>query len=655
MHNIEIVDREDKQKIILAGNPNVGKSVVFGKLTDEYAIVSNYPGTTVEVSYGTVHIGKQKFAVVDTPGTNSLIPKSEDEKITRDILFKNPHLVIQIADSKNLRRSLLLTFQLIEMGLPVILNLNMDDEAINRGIKINVKKLDELLGVKINRTIAITGEGIKNLLKLIPSAQKSQSGLTYKQQPIEEAIKRIGSLLPDEVSSKRACAVMLLSDDETIWEYLDNFLKAHTKEQIQKIVLETQEKYTCPVSLLISEENQKKAEDIIQQVLTISPQLKPSVAEIIGRLTTGSLTGIPILIAVLYLTFKFVGQFGAGTLVDFFEETVFGGYINPYFTKFVHLVIPTEFLRELLVGKYGLETMGLTYAIAIVLPIMTTFFLVFGFLEDSGYFPRLTILADPLFKVVGLTGKAVLPCVLGLGCGTMACLTCRILETKKERIIATLLLALGIPCSAQLGVMMGLAANISTGALTIIFFVIISQIFLVGYLAKKIVPGRKSTFIIELPPIRFPQISNILQKTYSRVKWFLAEAVPLFLLGTLILFLLDKFGILLILERVLKPVISGLLDLPAETTKAFILGFLRRDYGAAGLYDLAKEGKLDHLQIVVGLTVITLFVPCVANFFVMVKERGLKVSLAMLAFITPYAVLVGAVLNFILRKLPIKI
>ena len=258
-------------------------------------------------------------------------------------------------------------------------------------------------------------------------------------------------------------------------------------------------------------------------------------------------------------------------------------------------------------------------------------------------------MANKIFKVMGMNGKAVLPMVLGLGCVTMATLTTRILDTKKERIIATLLLALAIPCSAQLGVILGILGKVSLSAFVIFTVVLVSQLLLVGYLAGKLVPGQTSDFMIEIPPFRLPKISNVIIKTVSRVEWFLKEAVPLFMLGTFALFIADKLGLLDAAVRATEPVIVGFLSLPSEATVAFIMGFLRRDYGAAGLYKLFEAGKLDPTQVIVSMVVVTLFVPCIANFFVVIKEFGVKKALGMTAFIFPFAILVGGVVNFILR------
>jgi ferrous iron transport protein B len=303
------------------------------------------------------------------------------------------------------------------------------------------------------------------------------------------------------------------------------------------------------------------------------------------------------------------------------------------------------------VGEYGLFTMAVTYAFAIIFPIVTAFFLFFGLLEDSGYLPRLSVLSDRVFRVIGLNGRAVLPMVLGLGCGTMATLTARILDTKKERLLVSFLLTLAVPCSAQLGVVMAMLSGLSARAFILWFLIILFVLTTIGFFVSRLIPGQRSPFIQEIPPMRLLQIKNIFAKTIARLKWYLKEAVPLFILGTFILFISDKLGLLSWIERFLRPFIVTWLHLPKETTAAFIIGFLRRDYGAAGLYVLAKNGLLDKIQILVSLVVITLFVPCIAQFFVTVKERGLRMAVLISTFVFLFAFLAGGIISHILRYL----
>jgi ferrous iron transport protein B len=564
------------------GNPNVGKSALFGRLTGRYAVVSNYPGTTVALTQGRALVGNEVCDLIDTPGVNAVEGVlSQDEQITRTVITGDrADVVVQVADARNIRRALMLTWQIARCGKPMVLVLNMTDEARSRGIDIDAKRLYADLGVPIVETVAIEGRGLTDLRQAIG----------------------------------RARVVHVPADsDAASW-----------------------------------------AHGFTERVRRIRPHGSPRIQEAIGRAVRQPLTGLPILAGVLYLLYLFVGVFGAQTLVDLIEHGLFARIVNPAALTLATRFIPIAFIRDLLVGQYGVVTMGLTYAIGIVLPVVSTFFLMFGWLEDSGYIPRLAIFCDRILRVMGLNGSAILPMVLGLGCDTMATMTTRILGSRKERLIAILLLALGIPCSAQLATILGILGGISFAALLTLFGVVLAQMFLVGLLAARVLPGDRSDFILELPPIRFPSMSNVLRKTLMRVRWYLGEAVPLFLVGTLLLFLLDWSGALKLLIAVAQPVITGLLGLPATTAQVFVMGFLRRDYGAAGLYQMSHAGTLSNGQAVVALTVMTLFVPCVANFLMIVREQGVRVGLTMLGFITVVALSTGVALNYVLRLFSIS-
>ena len=643
-------------KVLLIGNPNVGKSALFGLLTGKYVTVSNYPGTTVEATYGNAMLNKTKSLVIDTPGVNSLVPMSEDEKVTRDMLLTDrAGVVVQVADTKNLRRGLLITLQLAEMGVPFVLDLNMDDEAKSRGIVIDQVKLSRLLGIEVVKTVAIRRSGIDKLLKGIQHPRQSIVEPRY-DEAIEGGVRDISVLLPEAHISRRALALMVLAGDESLKGWLHANLQDHVIADIEKIRQGVQSAFNNSLGYLINQRRMKKSDEILAQVMSRHEAGKRStIASHLGRWSMHPIYGLPILLVVLYLVYQFVGVLGAGTAVNFLEKTVFGEYLNPWSTEIVGFIFPFQFARELLVGDYGLITMALTYSIAIVLPIVGFFFVAFGILEDSGYLPRLAVMVNKIFKIMGLNGKAVLPMILGLGCDTMATLTTRILETKKERVLVTLLLALGVPCSAQLGVVLGMVSGISGLATAIWIGTVVLVMLLVGYLAALVIPGEPSDFVLELPPIRVPQLMNILVKTLARVEWYLKEAVPLFILGTFILFVGHKLGALEYIQKLTDPLVVGLLGLPSKAAEAFVIGFLRRDYGAAGLFVMQKQGMLDPIQTVVSLVVITLFVPCIANFFMMVKEQGMKVALYMVAFIFPFAFAVGGVLNWVLRSLKVAL
>ena len=636
------------EKVILVGNPNVGKSVIFNYLTGAYRVVSNYPGTTVEVSSGTAAFKTGRYIVLDTPGVNNLIPNSEDEKVTRDILLsEDKYSVISVLDAKNLKRGLMIALQLIEMGLPLLIVVNMIDEARSRGIDIQVETLAERLGVRVIPAVATRKKGLDQIPAQLPESR--EASFTFEYSPvIEEAIAALVTLIPPAPISARSIALMLLSGDETLRPWLEGKVAPSTIRELEAICDRTRSRFSEPLGYRINVERLARVEALLPTVFIKSRETTRAWGARLAEWSTHRLYGWLGLALVLYLSYWIIGVLGAEIAVDFMEEVVFGTYINPWISRWFKALVPVPFLQDLVVGDYGIVTMALTYALALILPIVTFFFLIFGFLEDSGYLPRLAVMSNRIFRLMGLNGKAILPMILGLGCDTMATMTTRILETPKDKIIVTLLLALGVPCSAQLAVILGMLSGFSVWVIIFWVMIIVAVIILVGFLAARVIPGESTSFILELPPLRWPQLSNILIKTLSRLEWYLQEAVPLFILGTLVLFALDKTGALTTLEQGATPLVVWWLGLPAESTGAFIIGFLRRDYGAAGFFNLARQGLLNQNQILVALVTITLFVPCIANFFVIIKERGWKVALAIVSAVIFIALLVGGVLNWTL-------
>ena len=640
----------------MVGNPNVGKSVIFNYLTSKYVSVSNYPGTTVEITSGITTIQNTKYEVIDTPGVNSLVPMSEDERVTRDILMggDNP-LVVQVIDAKNLRRGLLITLQLMEMGLPFLVVLNMEDEARSRGINVDERKLSQILGVPVVSSVATRKKGLSKIKEEIEglNVQRSKSPRIKYPSSIERILREVENILPTANISKRSLATMLLSGDDTLKGWLHQRLANHGIERIEKFHRDLQGSVQESVGFVMNRRRLRRADEILREVMSQFELQKKTKVEALDRLLTHPFWGTLILFSILFLLYEFVGVLGAGISVDFFEGVVFERWIIPWL-KMVVSWIPSSFIRDLFVGEYGVFTMALTYAVAIVMPIVGFFFLAFGIMEDTGYLPRLAVVSNRAFRLIGLNAKAVLPMVLGLGCATMATMTTRILESKRDRIVVTFLLALGVPCSAQLGVVMGMLSHLSPAALLIWVGVVTLVLMVTGSLASRLIPGEGSDFILEIPPLRIPTLGNIVMKTLARIQWYLKEAVPLFILGTLVLFAVDRVGGIPYLERIGAPGVEKLLGLPPEATKAFLVGFLRRDYGAAGLYLLAKEGRLAPIQIVVSMVTITLFVPCIANFFMMIKERGFVAAVLMVLAIIPIAFGIGGALNYVLRTLQVS-
>jgi ferrous iron transport protein B len=714
--------RLQPRRLALVGNPNVGKSVIFGALTGTYATVSNYPGTTVEVARAPAHADPE-MEIIDTPGVNSLTPNSEDERVTRDILLAGVDCVVQVADAKNLPRALVVSLQLAEAGLPFVLVLNMMDEAADRGMHIDAAALSSALGVPVVQTVAVTGHGLGALQQALHTAAVSHQRARYSAA-IERALLRTERLLSGFQFGPRWLALLCLSGDDTLRPWLAQHLSAASLAIIEDTYREVQAQLHGHVGYQVSRARVRAAEQLARGVTQhigvdapvsvghtrrdaavgvggllgclllvagdcglipdvvagwvrvmawlgvgyagIAAYQSAEMRAALGRWAGQRRAGLGVLFVVLYLVYRFVGVLAAGTAVTFLERTVFGAYVNPAVTILVERgiamlgpqsswgVTAGHMVRDVLVGPYGLVTVALTYAFAIILPIVTSFFIAFSLLEDSGYLPRLAVMVNRVFRAMGLNGKAVLPMILGLGCDTMATLTARIMETRKERVLVTLLLALGVPCSAQLGVILGLFGALPLWAPMVWGGVVLGVLFAVGFLAAHLLPGERSDLILEVPPIRRPQLGNVLIKTLGRLEWYLKEAVPIFVLGTLVLFVLDATGVLTRIVAASEPAVVGMLQLPPRAAEAFLIGFFRRDYGSAGIYALFQQGALTPVQAVVALVTITLFVPCVANFFIIVKEHGWRTAVAMSAFIFPFAFVVGSTVNLGLRAVGLR-
>ncbi len=640
--------------IALIGHPNVGKSAIFQHLTGQRVTISNYPGTTVEITRGRSTL-LPEAGLLDTPGVVTFPPFSEDEQVTARVLLYEPlQAILQVGDAKNLRRTLLLTLQLAEMGLPIVVALNMIDEAAAQGICVDTEQLSSRLGFPFITTAATQGQGMQQLAEALRSAQSQALQLDYPQ-PVESAAAELEALLPQAPISRRSLALAWLSGDSVTAAWLAEKLNPDEVQTLTAIRSRAQQELSAvspaPLPTIIQNSRLALAEQLAGTAGHEETADHPAMLNMqnkLSALTTHPIWGLGILAGVLYLLYWFVGVFGAGTLVGLFENDLFGQVLNPWITTWVHQILPLPLLADFLVGKYGLWTMGMTYALALILPIVTTFFLAFSIMEDSGYLPRLAALSNRLFSLLGLNGKAVLPMVLGLGCVTMATLTTRVMESKRERLLVTLLLALAVPCSAQLGVVMGMLAGVSLTAALIWGGMVLLVLLVVGWLAARLVPGERTALLVELPPLRLPQASNVIIKTLTRLEWYLKEVLPLFLIGTALMFTLDKLGLLDALSRAGEPLVTGWLGLPAEASAAFLMGFLRRDFGATGLFIMQSHGLLTPVQVVVSMVTITLLIPCIASVMVIGRERGWRIATGMVLLIIPLAFFIGGLLNRLL-------
>lgn len=463
---------------------------------------------------------------------------------------------------------------------------------------------------------------------------------------LEEAVTQIVRLLRDDYGlSKRAIALLLLQGDEEIMALVEEREGGETAALIRQIVNEVKFGGERDPLYRITTIRQRFSEYIASKVIE-EVEAKPTASDWLNDFLIHPFWGTMFLMVLLYFGFyQFVGVFAAGTLVELLEDKIFGNYILPPIEKFFNWLIPWTWLRDLFVSEYGVFTLGIRYAIALLLPIVAAFFFVFSLVEDSGYFPRLALLVDRLFKRIGLSGRAVIPMVLGFGCDTMATLVTRILETRRERIIATLLLALAIPCSAQLGVVMVTVSKVKGGILVWAIFVF-AVFLLVGYLTTRLLPGEQPRFFIEVVPLRMPRLDNVLVKTWTRLQWYLLEITPLFILASTLIWLGRITHIFDLVIAVLSYPIQWV-GLPKEISTVILFGFFRRDYGAAGLLDMVEKGAIGGIDLVTTAIILTLFVPCIAQFLVMVREHGWRTAAAISGFILPFAFLCG----FVARQL----
>jgi len=646
-HNSQSQFSRGSSTVALVGHPNVGKSALFQRLTGKRVVIANYPGTTVEITRGAAR-DLQEMNFVDTPGVITLPSHTEDEQVTARVLLKEPlSSIVQVGDAKNLPRTLLLTVQLAEMGRPMVLALNMMDEASARGVNVDTLLLSKILSIPVVPTTAIRNQGVSELNQVIRAVPTQSFQLEYSSE-IEQAVIEICNKLPETPISSRSVALLWLSGDPVLESWLLERLDDGMFSTLVAIRQDLKRSFGKPLLNVIQDARLDFVDRLVGKTMRETGEGWRGWRVILGHLATHPIWGFGILGLVLYGLYWFVGIFGASTLVGLLEENLFGEVINPWLTVQIHQLVRVPFIVDFMVGEYGLWTMGMTYALALILPIVTTFFLAFGVMEDSGYLPRLAALSNQLFRKLGLNGRAVLPMVLGLGCVTMATLTTRVLESKRDRVLVTLLLALAVPCSAQLGVVMGLLAGISFTATLIWSGVVFGALLLVGWLAAKLVPGERTSLLVELPPLRWPVLSNVIVKTLARLEWYLREVVPLFLLGAALMFLFDKTGLLDVFNQLMEPLVVGWLGLPAEASTAFLMGFLRRDFGATGLFLMETQGLLTPLQVVVAMVAVTLFIPCVASVFMIARERGNRTALGMVAIVFPLAFLIAGLLNKVL-------
>src|SRR6056297_133690 len=579
------------KKIVLAGNPNVGKSIFFNYLTGIYVSVSNYPGTTLDISSGKMG----DAAVYDTPGVYGVGSINDEERVARDFIM-SADIIINVVDASHLERDLFLTQQLIDLDKNIIVALSMMDEVEKNNISIDLIALEKELGVPVIPTTAAKNRGLDHLKNSIEKAVIGNDIFTFNSE-LEKEFKKI------KFESKNAAdALMLLEEDENIrCKYKDITEIPDLREEI----------YTA---------RRQRVDQITDKVLSYDEN-SSQLARKIGSYMLKPVTAIPMLLVLLYIIYQFIGVFVAQTVVEFTEGYLFAGLYEPMIREIIANSIGLEnFFGEILAGEYGILTMAVTYIFGLLLPLVAGFYFLLSILEDSGYLPRIAVLMDRLLQKIGLNGRAIIPMLLGFGCVTMATITTRLLGTKRERIIAIFLLGLAIPCSAQLGVIAGLISQLEVFYIIVYVFTIFAVYVLAGTFLNKVLPGESSDLLIDLPPIRLPDIKNVFNKTYQQTVAFVKEAGPIFVIGAALITVMQKTGLLALITKAAEPVTVNWLGLPAETATAFVMGIIRRDFGAAGLTAIS----LTSAEVTISFITLTLFVPCIAAMMIMVKERNFK-------------------------------
>jgi ferrous iron transport protein B len=572
------------KKIFLIGNPNVGKSALFSRLTGVHVIASNYPGTTVEFSKGYVRINGNKTEVIDVPGTYSFHPSSKAEEVATSMMDQairnNDSIFLNVIDATNLERNLNLTLQLLKKKIPIVVALNFWDETKHVGVHIDVAKLEKLLNVPVIPTSAISGEGIKRLVARMKEAKEGNFAFRDENRWVE-----IGNILSQ---------IQKLSHrHHTFFERIEDF-SIHPLAGIPVAIFILLVSFTV-IRLIGENLITYFFEPVFDKLWT---PLLMIISDLLGN--TGFLHGLLI-----------------GKLVD--------GQI--------------DFVESL-----GLLTTGLFVPIGMVLPYVVSFYFALSFLEDSGYLPRLGILVDNLMHKLGIHGLAIIPMLLGVGCNVPGAMATRILETRREKFIAATLMAIAVPCMAQTAMIFGLVGSYGAIALTIVFGTLFIVWITLGLILNRTIKGESPEIFVEIPPYRWPYVSALIKKVWMRINWFLKEAVPYVLIGVLLVNILYSLGIIEFIGQLTEPLITGIMGLPSDAVGALIVGFLRKDVAVGMLVPLELTMK----EMIIASVILTMYFPCIATFTVLIKELNtqdmIKASLIMLTT----TITVGGLLNLVL-------
>lgn len=635
-------------RIALVGAPTSGKSAIFSRLTGVGVISTNYPGTTVETTSGNVRHKGNEFEITDLPGIYSLSATSEDEKITRDFIFKNkPDVLVNVVDATRLESNLFLTLQLLELGFNLVIALNQIDLASKMGLKIDTKKLSKELGVPVVETVAVKGLGLLQILDecILVAKNMNNSGDRKKRyyfypfdDHLEDSLKNITSVLP-EMASKRTIGIKALEQDE---EYLKNVLSNEDFDKIVSIANDEKKKIEkahpgIPIKDAMLRERHAKAGAIAAFVTEKSKRNKLANIEMLDDILTSPGSGLVILALVLF----------SMMLLVFY----IGGIIEEYIVSIFDALV-TNPLQDALSGTHPLlrnvilySMLGIEAGLGIVIPYIGIFYIFIGILEDTGYLSRAALLLDNACHKFGLHGKAIIPIVLAFGCNVPAILATRTLSSKRERILTGIVATL-TPCSARTIVILGLVGKfVSLAAAFSLYAFDVAIIVVVGYVLGKYLPGDKTGLVMEIPILRMPDFVGSLKKSWLRMQEFVYVAFPLIVIGSTILGVLSGLELLDDIQNIFEEPSMLILGLPGFAVTALIIGIIRKEMALEMLAVLGGTmiftEILTPLQMYVFSLVCIIYVPCIATIAMLKREFGTRDAALITTFTIMLAILIG--------------
>lgn len=635
--------------IVIVGLANSGKTQIFNNLSGSYGVVANYPMTTITMQKGSIDFKGEHWTLFDTPGLNSLSGTTEEALVLRRAMAaEKPAVILQCIDANRLRQSLFLTAELLELGIPIVISLNIVDETAKKGIFLDKHVLSRLIGLPVIETIGREKFGMYDIKEALYEAYAVGRPLEYSPQ-IENLIHTMQQEFSSARMYARRLAVLALTGDEFLTRIelgKESAIMEESSVDVNRIEIVRKtlfQDFTGKLDAMLRRQTGKWVDSIYDKVVEKKGVKVSNVAERLAYASRHPVYGLIFLAAFLVLTFFSVVH-AAGWLAGILDSLL----TDPIITWLDSKVL-SHFWKAFLIGDYGILTLGLFNAISTVLPILTVFYLLFGFLEDIGYLPNLSVLLRRSFSKFGLSGQAVMPIVLGFGCKTMATMTTRNLKSRKERLISIYLIAFAIPCSAQLSMNMAILGRAGFGAfLVAVVFLVLVELLAGMILNKCIKTDAKPVFIQELPPFRMPSLRAIGKKTLYRLWWFLKEATPVFILAALVIFFVDFFGILSIVQKVMSPIVVSWMGLPIEMVDALILMIARQEAAAGLILRLSQNGMLTAIQSIIAVVVTTMFIPCFANIVAMFKEAGWKAGVVMLIGINLTTIALAGALNWLL-------